>query len=75
MSFNLSPTKQAQEVIFSSKTLKAYHPLLFFNGNPTVQTEIQKHLGMLLEINLSFLDHLKTVFEKTNKTIRLLCKL
>ena len=48
---------------------------MLFNGNPVVQTYIQKHLEMFLHTKLSFPDHLKTVFEKTNKTLGLLRKL
>ena len=55
--------------------MKANHPLLFFNGNPVIQTDILKHLRLFRDTKLSFLDHLKTVFEKTNKTIGLPCKL
>ena len=55
MSFNPDPTKQAEEVVFSGKTMKLNHPLLFFNGNPVVQTDIQRHLGMFLDTKLSFL--------------------
>ena len=75
VSFNLESTKQAQQMVFSCKTIKANNPLLFFNGNPVVQIDIQKHLGMLLDTNMSFLNHLKVVFEQTSKTVGLLCKL
>ena len=74
MCFTPDPTKQVQEVIFFCKTIKANHPLLFFNGNSAVETDIQKHLLMFLVTKLKFLDHLKIVFEKRNKTIGLLCK-
>lgn len=74
MYFTPDSTKQVQEVIFFCKTIKANHPLLFFNGNPAVETDIQKHLLMFLVTKLRFLDHLKIVFEKRNKTIELLCK-
>ena len=60
MSFNPNPTN---------------HPFLFFNGNRLVQIDIQKHLGMLLDTKLSLFDHFKSVFEKRNKKVGLLCKL
>ena len=34
MSFNLDRNKQAQEVIFSKKLRKGFHPSLFFNDQP-----------------------------------------
>ena len=38
MSFNPDPSKQAQEVIFSRKTKKEYHPPLAFNNNNVSET-------------------------------------
>ena len=61
--------------MFSRKRIKANHPVLFFNGNNLVQTDIQKHLGLLLDAKLSLLNHFKTVFEKTNEKVGLLRKL
>ena len=75
MSFNPDPTKQAQELIFSRKVQTTNHAPLFFNENVVPKTTIQKHLGMFLDSNLNFSEHLKTIFLKTNKTIGLLRKL
>ena len=75
MSFNLDPTKQAQELIFSRKVQTTNHASLFFNENVVPKTTFQKHLGMFLDSKLNFSEHLKTIFQKTNKTIRLLRKL
>ena len=58
MSFNLDPSKQAQEVIFSRKTKKEYHPPLAFNNNNVSETNSQKHLGVVLDNRLSFEDYL-----------------
>lgn len=35
-SFNPDPSKQPQEVIFSRKTIKNFHPRLNFNDNNNV---------------------------------------
>ena len=51
ISFNLDPSKQAQEVIFSRKTL-------VFNNNEVLQASSQKHLGVTLDVKLSFDEHL-----------------
>ena len=72
MSFNPDPNKQAQEVIFSRKKSKTPHPLLQFNNVNVSQVTSQKHLGIILDKSLSFNEHLKMVFTKTNKTIGLL---
>ena len=75
MSFNPYSTKQAQEVVFSRKTKKEYHPPLAFNNNNVPETNSQKHLGVVLDNRLSFEDHLKMILNKVNKTIGLLRKL
>ena len=74
MSFNLGPTKQAQEVIFSRKIKKPLHTPLNFNNTNVKQTAFQKHLGLILDSQLSFEEHLKSIFSKVNKTIRLIQK-
>ena len=75
MSFNPDPTKQAQELIFSRKVQTTNHAPLFFNENVVPKITLQKHLGMFVDIKWNFGEHLKTIFEKTNKTIGLLRKL
>ena len=75
MNFNPDPTKEAQELIFSHKVQATNHPPLFFNENVVPQTTLQKHLGMFLDSKLNFSEHLKTIFQKTNKSIGLFRKL
>ena len=75
MSFNPDPNKQAQELIFSCKVQTTNHLPLFFNENVVPKNTLQKHLGMFLDSKLNFSEHLKTIFQKTNKTIGLLRKL
>ena len=75
MSFNPDPSKQAQEVIFSRKKKKRNHPEISFNNSPVVQSSFQKHLGMILDDKLNFLEHLQSIMNKINKTIGLLRKL
>ena len=69
MSFNLDPTKQAQEIIFSPKTLKRNHPGLMFNNNIVNLTTVHKHLGMIFDSKLSFDEHLKSVLKKLVKLL------
>ena len=47
--------------------------MLFINNNVS-QINSQKHLGVILEVKLTFEEHLKNVFNKTSKTIGLLRK-
>ena len=75
ISFNPDPRKQAQEVIFSRKTKNDYHPLLAFNNKNVLETNSQKHLGLVLNNLLAFEEHLKMVLNKVNKTLWLLRKL
>ena len=75
MTFNPDRSKQAQEIIFNRKIKKAAHPPLLFNNNNVSQVNSQKHLGVILDVKLTFEEHLKNVFNKTNKTIGFLRKL
>ena len=75
MSFNLDPSKQAQEVIFSRKHQKISHPSIYFNNNPIESVSSQKHLGMILDPKLNFQAPIKNMLTKVNKTIGLLRKL
>ena len=75
MSFNSDPSKQAQEVIFSRKLEKSIYPPLHFNNIAVTQSTTQKHLGILLDVQLDFQGHLKNTYSKVNKTIGLLRKL
>ena len=74
MSFNPDPLKQAQGINVSLKMTKTNHPTLIFNDNSVHQVALQKHLGMPLDCKLNFEEHLKTIFNKINKTIDLLRK-
>ena len=73
MRFNADPSKQAQEVTFSRKTKKEYHPPLAFSNN-VLETNSQKHLGVVLHNRFSFEDHLKMTLNKANKTVELFRK-
>ena len=75
MSFNLDPSKKAQEVIFSRKVNNVLHPPLTFNNVDVGQISCQRHLGMFLDFKVSFNKHLETVFAKFNRGIAILRKL
>ena len=73
--FNHDVTKQAQEVIFSCKSSKTDHPVVYFNEAPVAKTSCQKYLGMHLEEKLNFTAHIKEKIAKANKGIGIICKL
>ena len=75
MIFNPDATKQAQEVIFSRKIKKTTHPPLVFKNAIVSQTNSQKHLGVTLDLKLTFEEHLLNVFKTVNRTIGLIRKL
>ena len=75
MSFNPDVDKQAQGVIFSRILQKSNHPSLTFNGTSVTQSEIQKLLGMFLDSEKDFKEHIQNAFSKVSKTIGLLGKL
>ena len=75
MSFNPDPSKQAQEVIFFHKLQKSVYPPLHFNNIALTQSTTQKHLDILLDVNLDSQGHLRNIYSKVNKTIGLLRKL
>ena len=69
MSFNMDPSKQAAEVVFSSKSINTQLPSLTFNGSTINPIESHKHLGMIIEKNLSINHHIKEKISKANKGI------
>ena len=75
MSFNPDSNKQAQGAIFSRKIQKSNHLSLTFNGTSVTQSEIQRHLGMFMDLKLDFKEHIQKVLNKVIKTIGLLRKL
>ena len=62
--FSPDLSKQAQEVIFSSKIKELLHPTLWFNNTPLSNSLFQKHLGLTLDIKLNFSEHVKSITKK-----------
>ena len=75
MTFNPDLLKQAQEVIFSRKTVKISYPSITFNIAPVAHTTCQKHLDLYLDEKLSFYDHIYVKLSKANKGIGIIKKL
>ena len=75
MSFNPDKNKQAQQVIFSRKLRKVFHPNLSFNDQPIERSVAHKHLGLTLDEKLSFTNCINDKINKTLKGVGLLHKL
>ena len=72
MSFNPEPTKQAVEVLFSQKRIDCYHPPLFFNGSMVIKVNAHKHLGLILDSKLTFVNHINDKIKVCKKVIGIL---
>ena len=71
---NPDAQKQAQEVIFSRKTIKVPHLSVVFNNVSVVQSSCQKHLDVYSDRKLNFTHHTEENVTKANKGIALLKK-
>ena len=69
LEFNPDPTKQASELLFSTKRNTPDHPPLHFNGSVITKVGEQKHLGVTLDKKLTFQSHIAEKISKTKKTI------
>jgi len=72
MAFNPDPSKQAVEVLFSQKKKKVYHPPLYFNDTIVIRADSHKHLGLILDSKLSFINHVNEKIKATTKAIGIL---
>ena len=69
MQFNPDPNKQANEVYFTKKTTSHDYLPITFNGNPVQQCNSQKHLGLILDKQLNFNEHVDKKIMICNKLI------
>ena len=72
MVFNPDITKQAIEIVFTNKSIKPVHPELTFSNIPVEKSTSTKHLGLILDENLSFDAHIKEKISKAMKGISIL---
>ena len=75
MLFNPDPKKPAQEVIFSRKKQFQIHPTINLNNVEVERASYQKHLGIILDENLNFIQHIDSAISKINKGIAVIKKL
>ena len=74
LNFNPDHNKQAQQIILSRKETVSLDPVVHLDNRPIKSTQIHKHLGLMLDSNLSHEHHIKFILNKVNKTIGLLRK-
>ena len=72
MKFNPDLTKQAVEVVFSSKYKKPSHPPLEFGNIPVAQVDNTKHLGLTVDEKLIFKEHILASVDKAKKGLSLM---
>ena len=63
MNFNPDLSKKDQQIIFSKKIKQVTHPPLLFNNKNVFQVNSQTHPGVILDVKLTFEEHLKNVFK------------
>ena len=72
MQLNPDITKQAIEVIFSTKYKKENHLSLSFGEIPVRRNDSTKHLGLHLDEKLSFKKHISEAIVKAKRGVALL---
>ena len=75
MTFNPDVLKQAQEVVFSRKGIRTNHATVYFNNDPVIRENIQKHLGLFLDSKLNFSGHINEKIKKVTKGINVIRKM
>ena len=75
LEFNPDVKKQATEILFSCKISNQIHPNLYFDGNKVVRHNYQKHLGLTMESNLSFKQHILDKINTAKKCLIMIRRL
>ena len=61
-------------LVFSCKLKTIPHPSITFNNDPLSLSPAQKHLGLVLDLKLTFNEHVNHICSKVNNSIGLLRK-
>ena len=69
MVFNPDITKQAVEITFSNKHDPTQHGDLIFGEIPVKKVQETKHLGMILDVKLSFVSHIENKLTKAKQEL------
>ena len=71
MSFSPDSTKPVHEVVFSC----IHYPLILFNNLPVKRIQFHRHLGLTLDSQLNFNEHISSTLSIVNKLTAVLQKL
>ena len=69
MQFN---TDKTEEVIFSTKLARSFHPPLLLGNDEVKREDEHKHLGMILDSKLNFKSHIRAAILKARRGIGLI---
>ena len=75
MRFKPDTTKQAKEVIFSSKRTKDHHPPLRFNDYQINEEKSRKYIGLTLDEKHTFAEHVRESIVRAKRGIGIICLL
>ena len=75
MIFNPDVSKHAQEVVFSRKAVTTNHATVYFNNDPVIRENFQKHLGLFLDSKLNFFSHINEKIKNATKGINVIRKM
>ena len=64
MNFNPDPNKQAQEIMFSRNNTASLQPVVLFDNRPVKSTQIHKNLVMMINSNISYEQHIRSILNK-----------
>ena len=70
MLFNLDSSKQAQEIVLSRKRRATNHGSISFNNMIIKRKNALKHLGLLLDVRLNFVEHISAQIKNANKVYK-----
>ena len=61
--------------VFFRKGITTNHAIVYFNNDPVIRENFQKHLGLLLDSKLNFSGHINEKIKKATKRIKVIRKM
>ena len=75
MIFHPDVSKQVQEVVFSRERITTNHATVYFNNDPVIRENFQKHLSLFLDSKLNFSGLINEKIKKTTKGTNVIRKM
>lgn len=72
VTFNATKT---ESILFTRKHIDQHHPNLYFNGVQIAKLDSHKHLGITLQSDGHWNEHVKSIIKKTNQKLVIMRKL